>query len=57
MPLAAIRAQARLRARRLVRKVQVAINNMSHISGNILLVTECERTVRDRHPNSAANDG
>jgi hypothetical protein len=28
-----------------------------HNSGKKLLVNECERIVRDRHPDSAANDG
>jgi hypothetical protein len=40
-----------------VRKVQFAIINMSQNSGNKLLVTECERSVQDRHRNSAGNDG
>ena len=41
----------------LVRKVQLAINDRLQNSGNKLLVTECERSVQDRHRNSAANDG
>ena len=44
-------------ARVLVRKVRFTINNVLRNSGNMLLVTECERSVEDRHRNSAANDG
>ena len=42
---------------RLVGKVQLAIINVSWNSGNMLLVTGCERSVQDRHRNSAANGG
>ena len=37
--------------------VPFAVNNMLQTSGNELLVTECGRSVQDRHRNSAANDG
>ena len=41
----------------LVRKVQVAINNMLRNSRNGLLVFGYERSVQGRHRNSAANGG
>jgi hypothetical protein len=40
----------------LVRKVRFTINRLPD-SGNQLLISGCERSVRDRHRNSAANGG